>query len=288
VVKAINLGAWTLLTVALSAACSQVLDIQDARVDSTLRAGSGGAAGSSEAPVGGKAPSAIGGDESSAGDDSVAGSGNNTGNGGSSSEPSGGKAGNSGSSSTTGGDGEDMPPAASLCESYCDTVMTNCKGKYEQYRTFDQCVEVCKRMPPGEPGDDNVNSVECRLTQAKAAAAEGFLYCKSAGPLGAGRCGSNCVSYCALMQATCTPESTAQNLEPSYYEDSQACLEACGAIPAHEDDPTQYSSSATAEPSCYVGNTVYCRAYHITSALEQDAADEHCPHAMGGDPCIDQ
>ncbi|HYP87207.1 MAG TPA: hypothetical protein VEQ59_03625, partial [Polyangiaceae bacterium] len=192
-----------------------------------------------------------------------------------------------GSPPAAGGDDGETPVEPSLCESYCDTVMSNCKGKYEQYRTFDQCVEVCKRLPPGSAGDENVNSVECRVRQAQFSAAEPFVYCKSSGPLGAGKCGSNCVSYCSLMQATCTPASTANNVEPSYYDSSQACLEACGEIPAHDDDPTQYSSSATSEPSCFVGNTVYCRAYHITAALEQDAADEHCPHAMGGDPCIE-
>lgn len=285
--RAPALCIWAVLAAGLSAACSQVLDLQDARIDPTLRAGSGGMVNGTGGAAGNTSP-AFGGDDSSAAGDHSAPASGNTSNGGSTTAPSGGKPADGGSTNAAGGDGEDDPPPPSLCESYCDTVMTNCKGKYEQYRTFDQCVEVCKRMPPGEAGDDNVNSVECRMGQAKAAAAEAFLYCKSAGPLGAGRCGSNCVSYCQLMQATCTPESTAQNLEPSFYESSQACLEACGAIPAHEDDPTQYSSSATTEPSCYVGNTVYCRAYHITSALEQDAADEHCPHAMGGDPCIDQ
>jgi hypothetical protein len=165
--------------------------------------------------------------------------------------------------------------------------MTNCKGKYEQYRNFEQCVEVCKRLPEGTSGDENVNSVQCRVRQAAFAESEPFVYCKSAGPLGAGKCGSNCVAYCSLMQTTCTAESTSGNLELSYFADSQACLAACGAIPTHEDDPTQYSSSATASPSCFVGNTVYCRIYHVAAALEQDAPDEHCPHAMGGDPCKD-
>ena len=177
------------------------------------------------------------------------------------------------------------PAAPSPCEGYCDAVMTNCKGKYEQYRTFDQCVQVCKKLPEGTAGDHDVNSVQCRIRQADFAESEPFVYCKSAGPLGAGKCGSNCVSYCSFMQSTCTDQSTAGNLELSYFADSQDCLSACGAIPAHEDDPAQYSSSATASPSCFVGNTVYCRMYHVAAALEQDTPDEHCPHAMGGDPC---
>ena len=286
--KPAKLGRWALLAVTLSAACTQVLDIQDARVDSSLLAGSGGSSGSGGTGGGGAGGMAV---RSQGGEDnSMAGDGSGAveqSNGGSAVATSGGKAGSGGMTATTGGDGE-MPDAPTLCEGYCDTVMTNCKGKYEQYRTFDQCVEVCKRMPPGSPGDENVNSVQCRVRQADFSDAEPFVYCKSAGPLGAGKCGSNCVSFCSLMQATCTPAATATNVEPSYYDSSQACLEACGAIPSHDEDPTQYSSSATAEPSCFVGNTVYCRVYHIASALEQDAPDEHCPHAMGGDPCIDQ
>lgn len=282
--KQAKLGAWGVLAVLLSGACTQVLGIEDAKFDSTLRAGSAGAAGSSASSAGsGGTPSSH--EHGMAGDDQQPAEMND---GGAKNEATGGKPATGGTTAATGGDGGEPTPTATRCESYCDLVMTNCKGKYEQYRTFDQCIEICKRLPPGSAADQDVNSVECRMRQAEFAAAEPFVYCKSAGPLGAGKCGSNCVSYCSLMQATCTPESTAGNLEPSYYDSSQDCLEACGAIPTHEDDPTQYSSSAAAERSSFVGNTVYCRTYHLASALEQDAPDEHCPHARGADPCIEQ
>ena len=261
--------------IALSVGCSQVLGIEDAYVDYALLGGSGG-------------------DTSRGGSLAVtAGTGHAGGapeHGGSASAPNGGgRAGATTTDTQAGAEtGEGGGPAGpTVCESYCDAVMANCKGKYEQYRTFDQCVEVCKRLPQGDAGDQDVNSVQCRRRQAEFAESEPFVYCKSAGPLGAGKCGSNCVAYCSLMQTTCTADSTAGNLEPSYFNDSQACLSACGAIPMHEGDPVQYSSSATASPSCFVGNTVYCRIYHVAAALEQDTPDEHCPHAMGGDPCKD-
>lgn len=281
--KRASLGVWSTLALLLSTACTQVLGIDDARFDSTLRAGSGGSAGSASSTSAGSGGTAHQHEQGEAGDGEEP-----VEMGGTKNEPTGGKPASGGSTVEAGGDGGDPTPTATPCESYCDTVMTNCKGKYEQYRTFDQCIEVCKRLPLGSPADQDVNSVECRIRQAEFAAAEPFVYCKSAGPLGAGKCGSNCVSYCSLMQATCTPESTQENLEPSYYESSQECLAACGAIPAHEDDPTQYSSSMVAEPSSFEGNTVYCRTYHLASALEQDAPDEHCPHARGADPCIEQ
>jgi hypothetical protein len=149
-------------------------------------------------------------------------------------------------------------------------------------------VEVCKRLPPGELDDDEVNTVSCRVRQAEFAESEPFVYCKSAGPLGAGRCGSNCVSFCSIMQATCSPESTLGNLEPSYFASSQQCIDACSSLAPDELGPQHYSSSASAEPTSFVGNNLYCRTYHLASALEQNTPDEHCPHAMGGDPCIAQ
>lgn len=269
------------VTLLVPVACTQVLGIEDAHVDSSLL--SPGSAGSSGATT--SATSGSGSREPGDGGDGTVlpgSGGKQTGSSGSTSS-----SGGSGGSEVAQGGSPDGPVEATLCERYCDKVMTNCKGKYEQYRSFDQCIEVCKRMPPGETGDHDVNTTECRVRQADFAESEPFVYCKSAGPLGTGKCGSNCVSYCSLMQATCTAASTEGNLEPSYFETSQACLEACGGIPTHENDPTQYSSSASAEPSSFVGNTVYCRVYHLAAALEQDSPDEHCPHAMGGDPCIE-
>jgi hypothetical protein len=251
-------------------ACSQILAIEDAHVDSTLE-DDGSDAGSSGA-------------SSSGGDVMPQGSAGGQGHEGHSSPmPTAGSSGSSGSSPIETGAGG-APPEPTLCERYCDQMIANCTGKYEQYRSFDQCVAVCKRLPEGEPEDDEVNTVSCRLRQAEFAASEPFVYCKSAGPLGAGRCGSNCISYCSIMQATCTAESTAGNLELSYFATNQECVEACGALPSDQ-GPQQYSSSATAEPSSFIGNHVYCRTYHVAAALEQNTPDEHCPHAMGGDPC---
>ena len=32
-------------------------------------------------------------------------------------------------------------------------------GQLEQYRSRGQCLEVCKRLPEGAPGDEQVNTV---------------------------------------------------------------------------------------------------------------------------------
>ena len=266
----------------VASACSQILSIEDAHVDPSLSpAASAGTAGATNG-VSGALMQSHGGqtDDASGGQD---GSGIHMHAGG-----DGNSSGKTSVGSESGGGADPGPAELGLCERYCDQVTRVCKGKYEQYRTFDQCVQVCKRLPPGQTGDEDVNTVSCRLRQAGFADSEPFVYCKSAGPLGAGKCGSNCVSYCSLMQETCTAESTLGNLEPSYYASSEACLSACSALPESSQAPVQYSSSASAEPTSFVGNTVFCRTYHVAAALEQNASDEHCPHAMGGDPCIDQ
>jgi len=276
--RLVALGSPALM--ALSVACTQVLGIQDAWVDSTLI--------DTNSSKGGIDSSADPGAPSSGGAGSVTGAHSGAGHDGGASHQAGAGDVTSGAGpegAMAGAGSEDPPDPPSRCEIYCDAVVQNCKDKYEQYRTFDQCIAVCKRLPQGTPGDENVNSVECRIRQARFAESEAFLYCKSAGPLGEGKCGSNCVSFCSLMDATCTKSSTAGNVELSYFEGTQACLSNCAALPEDPTGPAQYSSSPTIEPSSLVGNNIYCRTYHVSAGIEQDAPTEHCPHAMGGDPC---
>lgn len=273
--------SWRSLGVAaalLASACSQILSIEDAYVDPALTAGSGGSA-----PIAGSlGPTMSLGNHDQGGEPAALGGGPGETH---EMHPTGGsQATGGGPPISSAGAGPDEP---GLCERYCDQVTRVCKGKYEQYRTFDQCVRVCKLLPAGEEGDKETNSVGCRMRQAELAESEPFVYCKSAGPLGEGKCGSDCISYCGLMQQACTAASTAGNLESSYYDSSQACLTACGALPTTDTAPMHYSTSAMAEPTSFIGNNVFCRTYHVAAAIEQDAPDEHCPHAMGGDPCID-
>jgi hypothetical protein len=259
--------AWLLLTCA--SACSTVLDIEQAHIDPELGAAGTNAAGSSS--QGG----------TSAGAATTAGKSNET----AGSAQNNAEAVKDNAEIGNGGAGGAAAPEASLCERYCDLVISSCSGQLEQYRSKGQCLEVCKRLPEGAPDDEQVNTVECRLRQAHFAQAEPISYCKSSGPLGEDKCGSNCVSYCSLMQGSCTPASTEGNLELSYFVDESACLAACDAIEPDDGSPIAYSSSPSAQPSSYVGNNIYCRTYHVAAGLEQAAEDEHCPHAMGGEPC---
>src|SRR5690349_11508328 len=152
-----------------------MLGIEDARVDASLETPASGAGSSGASSNGGSVTtqgSAGGTDQGHAGHSGPM--------------PTAGSSGSSGAGPIETGSGG-APAEPTLCERYCDQISSNCTGKYEQYRTFDQCVAVCKRLPEGEPEDDEVNTVSCRLRQAEFAASEPFVYCKSAGPLGAGR-----------------------------------------------------------------------------------------------------
>ena len=293
--RTLRLGAT--LALLLASSCAQIFDIEDATVDPTLASGdSGGSSsgsGGSDSNSGGTATTGGDGGTTTGGSGSTSGTSGSSGSSGTSGgTESGGSGGAQGGSSSGGGKGEAGDSGSGnepvpLCERYCEAVMTNCKGRYEQYRNFEQCMSTCGALPAGSPGDDDVNTVECRVRQAEFAESEPFVYCKSAGPLGAGKCGSNCVSYCSLMMATCTAENTEGVADPAYFESNESCLAACSAITPGEDAPTEYSTSTTVDPVSFVGNHVYCRTYHVGSAIAEAAPDEHCPHAMGADPCID-
>src|SRR5450631_1246669 len=119
----------------LCGACTQVLGIEDARIDPTLSEALGGSSGitslaeSGAQDLGGRAA----GGGSSGGGSSLGTSGHSSVAG-----TSGSLAGND--ASAAGASGEPDP-----CQSYCVAVLSNCSGAYEQYRSRSECLEVCKQ-----------------------------------------------------------------------------------------------------------------------------------------------
>lgn len=162
------------------------------------------------------------------------------------------------------GGGGNGPKA--LCERYCDTVMANCAGDNPVYRSRSMCDEVCKVLPPGRPGDTDVDSIECRLHYAElvVTVGEASVNCPAAGPGGDGICGANCEGFCTIALAAC-PDSPISGV---------GCAKACSDLP----DPGGYTSNIDS------GDSVECRLYHASAATVDPAT--HCRHTAGIGACF--
>ena len=163
-----------------------------------------------------------------------------------------------GTTSTTGGPSE-------ACMNYCSEIAANCNGPNAQYAGLESCLGVCATFPPGQEEDVAGNSLACRLYHTGAAAEDAPTHCVHAGPGGAGACGDNCESFCAIATALC----------PGEHPDLAACQTACAAWP----DDEKYDAGDAG------GNTLACRLYHLTVAATDDAAAmTHCPHTVADSP----
>jgi hypothetical protein len=241
--------------------------------------GSGGSAGTSGEGSGGDA----GGEAGASG---TPGSGGSSGDGGGSGGTDAGGAGATGDGGTeAGGTGGDAAGAGGVsggeggvggepsveetaCELYCGVMMSTCgdSGEHAQYPDEAQCLATCAVFPEGTTG----NSLGCRATHAALAATQGAdPHCDHAGPAGVGMCGSNCESYCSLMMNVCT----------GTFASNEACLTACGEVPANTFTNFVYPAPA--------GNTLSCRIAHATNAAASTgtARTNHCSHAAGAAPC---
>jgi hypothetical protein len=161
------------------------------------------------------------------------------------------------------------------CQTYCDTVMTNCTAAFAVYSNTATCLRVCANLPPGNPIETmDGNNVDCRLRKAKLAKGEPAFYCPRAGPGGAGpgdgeKCGSNCASYCSLLNSICPDEGKGLT----------NCEKQCSAVR----DVVTFDVAAN-----YGGDTLQCRLVHVSSAAAAESAT-HCGHAQlfPNAPCVD-
>ncbi|HEX6277810.1 MAG TPA: hypothetical protein VFZ53_32430 [Polyangiaceae bacterium] len=161
-----------LFVLASSTACSELLSIDEARVDPRLE------------------------------NRNVAGSG--TGGAG-----AGTTGGSSGAGGATGGSGGTSGETGDLCPQYCEEIGRSCTDELLQYADEAQCLKVCALFEQGSLEDEEKNTVGCRLRYAFNARYEAGPSCRRAGPGGDGYCGTNCEGFCTIMLATCTPESSA-------------------------------------------------------------------------------
>ena len=178
----------------------------------------------------------------------------------------GGALGSAGTSSAGAGGSAEEPPLAPLCDRYCDTVAAACTGQFEQYASRDACLAVCESLDAGSPTDPTGNTIECRLARAEFAQTTGEPqdYCFSAGPGGAGQCGTDCEGFCTIMAKTCT-------LMGSYDQ----CLPQCAEVPDLSGPP----DNVTYDTSIQAGDSIQCRLFHVTAATLDSVS--HCAHAAG-------
>ena len=168
-------------------------------------------------------------------------------------------------------DGGTMVVAAT-CATYCAKIATNCSGAtHEQYPNTDACLGACAALTQGTAGATAGNTLECRFYHAGAAAADPGVHCSHAGPSGAGVCGSDCESYCAIDLNACTGANAA-------FATLGDCTTACASFPSLT---TSYVDQSTS------GNTFSCRMYHLSVAASSSAnATTHCPHTKTASaPC---
>jgi hypothetical protein len=150
-----------------------------------------------------------------------------------------------------------------VCNEYCDLAMENCTEENAVYKQRETCIGVCNVLPLGELGEPvNANTVACRLEQAKKAVSEPEVNCDSAGPAGGNQCGTDCASFCYLLETACPA-----NYKSDKLTSTQDCLDKCAGLPdAQEFDVEGY----------YDTNTVECRIIHLANVPALGTA--HCGH----------
>jgi hypothetical protein len=147
------------------------------------------------------------------------------------------------------------------CKDYCSVVMDACSDDDAVYANLGQCLSVCATLDPGDPEEiHEENTVACRAREAENAKDEPKGYCRSAGPGGNGKCGTDCEAYCQIFPQIC----------PKQYEygSSEECLRACGALTEQD----RYNLEDD-----HGGDTIECRLVHTSSASVDPTG--HCAHA---------
>ncbi len=146
------------------------------------------------------------------------------------------------------------------CSVYCDLVMDSCADASAQYTSRGECLEFCTRLPAGDAGDIESNTVACRQYYAGSPArTNAGGYCLAAGPFGGGVCGDRCTAFCGLTVGVCTPEAGA-----APYESYADCQTACAGY-TYKDGGDDAGGEPPSGPES--GDTLNCRLFRLRGAV---------------------
>ena len=146
------------------------------------------------------------------------------------------------------------------CEKYCDLVMGSCKGDQAQYASRSECLEICARLPGGDAGDLESNTVACRQYYAGSPArTNAGGYCLAAGPFGGGVCGDRCIAFCGLTLEACSPAAST-----APYGSYPDCQTACAGF-AYKDGGVDGGGEPPSGP--IAGDTLNCRLFQVRGAV---------------------
>ena len=150
------------------------------------------------------------------------------------------------------------------CTKYCDLVMDSCAGDQAQYASRAECLEMCARLPAGDAGDIESNTVACRQYYAGSPArTNAGGYCLAAGPFGGGVCGDRCTAFCGLTLGACSPDAAV-----APYGSYPDCQTACAGY-SYGDGGVDGGGEPPNGPTS--GDTLNCRLFHARGAVRDSA-----------------
>jgi hypothetical protein len=176
-------------------------------------------------------------------------------------------------------DGGGPGPAAPTCQYYCDTIMKNCQtgSANAEYLSAAICMSMCPAFDSNNTiKDSKDNTLDCRIFNAQQAANNPDVYCRYAGPLGGGHCGSDpCQPFCTLdtsyCNGTCVMVNGDNQCRMTVYSSPAVCETDC-----KQNFPYITDAGDTALEST---DTLNCRLWHLETAFTNPEDGEyHCPH----------
>jgi hypothetical protein len=169
------------------------------------------------------------------------------------------------------------------CAYYCSTILQNCTNVNAEFEGSEDpatlCSAICQAYDSNNQiGPSNDDTLGCRIFYAEEAASDPATFCRIAGPLGGGTCGTDpCQLFCSLDVAYCNSPS----INIPAYASTMDCLSAC-------EGDAGYPYVLTGQDLLNSTNTLNCRFWHLENAYGSAMAGAvHCPHTVQASPvCV--